>query len=281
MSAQKLTIEPVTRIEGHARVTIHLNDQGKVEETFLHVDEFRGVEKFSEGRPYFEMTQITQRICGICPVSHHLASAKACDGVAGVEPPRPAKLLRELLHMGQFVQSHGMHFFHLAAPDLLLGFDADPAIRNVVGIIQANPELALKAVNLRRYGQQVIQRLGGGKRVHPNLTVPGGVNAPLSQKDRDEMLAELPTMMDIVKVAIGIGKDYLGKNKDLAATFASFPSNYMGLVDNEGGLQLYDGDIRVKDAKGKLLGQFKPIDYREYVAEHVEQIGRASCRERV
>jgi len=270
MSAQKLTIEPVTRIEGHARVTIHLNDQGKVEETFLHVDEFRGVEKFSEGRPYFEMTQITQRICGICPVSHHLASAKACDGVAGVEPPRPAKLLRELLHMGQFVQSHGMHFFHLAAPDLLLGFDADPAIRNVVGIIQANPELALKAVNLRRYGQQVIQRLGGGKRVHPNLTVPGGVNAPLSQKDRDEMLAELPTMMDIVKVAIGIGKDYLGKNKDLAATFASFPSNYMGLVDNEGGLQLYDGDIRVKDAKGKLLGQFKPIDYREYVAEHVE-----------
>jgi NAD-reducing hydrogenase large subunit len=270
MSAQKLTIEPVTRIEGHARVTVHLNDQGKVEETFLHVDEFRGVEKFSEGRPYFEMTQITQRICGICPVSHHLASAKACDGVAGVEPPRPAMLLRELLHMGQFVQSHGMHFFHLAAPDLLLGFDADPAIRNVVGIIQANPQLALKAVNLRRYGQQVIQRLGGGKRVHPNLTVPGGVNGPLGQKDRDEMLAELPTMMDIVKVAIGIGKDYLGKNKDLAATFASFPSNYMGLVDKEGGLQLYDGDIRVKDANGKLLAQFKPIDYREYVAEHVE-----------
>jgi NAD-reducing hydrogenase large subunit len=270
MSAQKLTIEPVTRIEGHARVTIHLNDQGKVEETFFHVDEFRGVEKFSEGRPYFEMTQITQRICGICPVSHHLASAKACDCVAGVEPPRPAKLLRELIHMGQTVQSHGMHFFHLAAPDLLFGFDADPAIRNVVGIIQANPELALKAVNLRRYGQQVIQRLGGGKRVHPNLTVPGGVNGPLSEKDRDEMLAELPTMIDIAKVAIGIAKDYLEKNKELAAVFASFPSNYMGLVDSEGGLQLYDGDIRVRDAKGKLLVQFKPIDYLKYVAEHVE-----------
>jgi NAD-reducing hydrogenase large subunit len=270
MSARKLTIEPVTRIEGHARVTIHLNDQGKVEQTFFHVDEFRGVEKFSEGRPYFEMTQITQRICGICPVSHHLASAKACDGVAGVEPPRPAKLLRELIHMGQIVQSHGMHFFHLAAPDLLFGFDADPAVRNVVGIIQANPELALKAVNLRRYGQQVIQRLGGGKRVHPSLTVPGGVNGPLSPKDRDEMLAELPTMIDIVKVAIGIAKDYLEKNKELAATFASFPSGYMGLVDSEGGLQMYDGDIRVRDAKGKLLAQFKPLEYREYVAEHVE-----------
>ncbi|MBM4430657.1 MAG: Ni/Fe hydrogenase subunit alpha [Chloroflexi bacterium] len=270
MSAQKLTIEPVTRIEGHARVTIHLNDQGKVEQTFFHVDEFRGLEKFSEGRPYFEMPQITQRICGICPVSHHLAAAKACDRVAGVEPPRPAKLLRELLHMGQIVQSHGMHFFHLAAPDLLFGFDADPAIRNVVGIIQANPTLALQAVNLRRYGQQVIERLGGGKRVHPNLTVPGGVNAPLSPKDREEMLAELPTMIDIVKGAIGISKDYLSKNKDLAASFASFPSNYMGLVDNEGGLQLYDGEIRVRDATGKLLAQFKPIDYREYVAEHVE-----------
>ena len=125
--AQKITIEPVTRIEGHARVTIHLDDEGQVEQTFFHVDEFRGLEKFSEGRIYFEMPQITQRICGICPVSHHLASAKACDGVAGVTPPRPAVLLRELLHMGQLVQSHSMHFFHLAAPDLIFGFDADPA----------------------------------------------------------------------------------------------------------------------------------------------------------
>ena len=158
---QKITIEPVTRIEGHARVTIHLNDQGRVEQTYFHVDEFRGLEKFCEGRPYYEMTQITQRICGICPVSHHLAAAKACDAIERVEPPRPAKLLRELMHMGQMVQSHGMHFFYLAAPDLILGFDADPAIRNVIGIIRANPQLALKAVNLRRYGQQIIERLGG------------------------------------------------------------------------------------------------------------------------
>ncbi len=270
MAAQKITIEPVTRIEGHARVTIHLDDQGKVEQTYMHVDEFRGVEKFSEGRPYFEMTQITQRICGICPVSHHLASAKACDGVAGVQPPRPAVLLRELLHMGQLVQSHSMHFFHLAAPDLVFGFDADPAKRNVFGIIEANPELALKAVNLRRYGQQIIARLGGGKRVHPSLTVPGGVNAPLDPKDRDAIASELGTMLGYAQEAIGLAKHLLGADPDLTNSFASFPSSYMGLVDAEGGLQLYDGQIRVKDAEGKLLAQFKAEDYKAYVAEHVE-----------
>jgi len=269
MEARKITIEPITRIEGHGRITIHLNEEGKVDHSFFHVDEFRGLEKFTEGRPYFEMPQITQRICGICPVSHHLASAKACDGVARVEPPRPAKLLRELLHMGQFVQSHGMHFFHLAAPDLVLGFDADPAIRNVFGIIGANPELALKAVNLRRWGQQIIQRLGG-KRVHPNFAVPGGVNAPLSPKDRDEILAEFDTMVGIAKVAVSIGKDWLGSNKELASMFASFPSNYMGLVDMDGGLQLYDGEIRVKDAEGNFVAQFKTDHYLSYVAEHVE-----------
>jgi NAD-reducing hydrogenase large subunit len=269
MEARKITIEPITRIEGHGRITIHLNEEGKVDQSFFHVDEFRGLEKFTEGRPYFEMPQITQRICGICPVSHHLASAKACDGVARVEPPRPAKLLRELLHMGQFVQSHGMHFFHLAAPDLVLGFDADPAIRNVFGIIGANPELALKAVNLRRWGQQIIQRLGG-KRVHPNFAVPGGVNAPLSPKDRDEILAEFDTMVGIAKVAVSIGKDWLGSNKELASMFASFPSNYMGLVDMDGGLQLYDGEIRVKDAEGDFVAQFKTDHYLSYVAEHVE-----------
>jgi NAD-reducing hydrogenase large subunit len=138
MEPRKITIEPITRIEGHGRITIHLNEEGKVDHSFFHVDEFRGLEKFSEGRPYFEMTQITQRICGICPVSHHLAASKACDGVARVDPPRPAKLLRELMHMGQFVQSHGMHFFHLAAPDLVLGFDADPAIRNGSSLLTRN-----------------------------------------------------------------------------------------------------------------------------------------------
>jgi NAD-reducing hydrogenase large subunit len=270
MPAQKITIEPVTRIEGHARITIHLNDAGQVEDTFFHVDEFRGVEKFSEGRPYYEMTQITQRICGICPVSHHLASAKAGDAVAGVTPPRPAVLLRELLHMGQYVQSHSMHFFHLAAPDLVFGFDADPATRNVFGIVQANPQLALKAVNLRRFGQQIIERLGG-KRVHPNLTVPGGVNGPLSSANRDAIAAELETMTGYALEAIAIAKSLLGADPKLTEGFASFPSSYMGLVDAEGGLQLYDGQIRVRDAEGQLITQFEPADYREHVAEHVER----------
>jgi len=269
MDARKITIEPVTRIEGHGRVTIHLNEQGTVDQTFFHVDEFRGLEKFCEGRPYFEMTQMTQRICGICPVSHHLAAAKACDGVARLVPPRPAKLLRELMHMGQMVQSHGMHFFHLAAPDLVFGFDADPATRNVFGIIKANPELALKAVNLRRYGQQIIEKLGA-KRIHPNFAVPGGVNNPLSKKDRDAIAKEREAMMGIALTAVGIGKNYLETNQKLASTFASFPSNYMGMVDLEGGLQMYDGEIRVKDSQGKLVAQFKPDNYLSHVAEHVE-----------
>jgi len=269
MTARKITVEPVTRIEGHGRVTVHLNDKGEVEQTFFHVDEFRGLEKFTEGRPYFEMPAITQRICGICPVSHHLASAKACDGIARVEIPRPAKLLRELMHMGQYIQSHGMHFFHLAAPDLVLGFDADPAIRNVVGIIGANPELALKAVNLRRYGQQIIERLGG-KRIHPYFAVPGGVSNSLSPKDRDAILAEFGTMVEIAKVAVSIGKGWIGANKELVDSFASFPSCYMGLVDMEGGLQLYDGEIRVKDADGNFVAQFHPDHYLSHVGEHVE-----------
>lgn len=266
---RKITIEPVTRIEGHARITIHLDEQGKVEQSFFHVDEFRGLEKFCEGRPYYEMTQITQRICGICPVSHHLASAKACDGIERVELPRPAKLLRELLHMGQMVQSHGLHFFYLAAPDLVLGFDSDPALRNVVGIIKANPELALKAVSIRRYGQQIIERLGG-KRVHPTFTVPGGVNAALKKQDHAEIGAELGAMYDIAKIAISIIKDWIGANPELAQNFASFPSNYMGMVDLQGGMQLYDGEIRVKDSEGKFLAQFRPEHYLSHVAEHVE-----------
>jgi NAD-reducing hydrogenase large subunit len=266
---RKITIEPVTRIEGHGRVTIHLDDKGAVEQTYFHVDEFRGLEKFCEGRPYTEMPQITQRICGICPISHHLAASKACDNVARVEPPRPAKLLRELMHMGQVVQSHGMHFFHLAAPDLLFGFDADPATRNVFRIIKENPELALKAVNLRRYGQQIIERLGG-KRIHPSFTVSGGVNAPLSEENRKAIAAELKAMTVIAGEAIGIARGWLEANKEVAASFASFPSNYMGMVDEEGGLQLYDGEIRVKDAEGKYLAQFKPEHYLSYIAEHVE-----------
>src|SRR5512146_1978163 len=188
MTTQKITIEPVTRIEGHAKVTIHMKDDGSVDHAYLHINEFRGFEKFCEGRMAFEMPQITPRICGICPVSHHLAAAKANDDLYGCPPPRPANLLRELMHMGQIVQSHGMHFFELAGPDLLLGFDAAPEIRNVVGLIGANPDLTVKAVQLRKFGQNVIKVLGG-RRIHPVFAVPGGVNKRLKSEERDSILA--------------------------------------------------------------------------------------------
>jgi NAD-reducing hydrogenase large subunit len=267
---EKITIEPVTRIEGHAKVTIYLNGKGKVEEAFLHVNEWRGFEKFTEGRPFFEMPQITPRICGICPVSHHLSSAKACDRVVGVIPPRPAQLLRELMHMGQFIQSHSMHFFELAGPDLLLGFDADPATRNVVGIVQAHPDLALKAIRLRAFGQDIIRRLGG-KRIHPNHSIPGGVNAPLSMKDRDEILSQIDDMTEVVKTGITVAKGWYEANMEVVNNFAVFPSGYMGLVDAQGGLQLYDGMLRLIDKNGKKLEEFDPANYLNYIGEHVEE----------
>ncbi|MBN1580941.1 MAG: Ni/Fe hydrogenase subunit alpha [Anaerolineae bacterium] len=268
---QKITIEPVTRIEGHARVTIHLNDANEVEHAYFHVDQFRGFERFCQGRMFFEMPAITPRICGICPVSHHLVSAKACDQIANVDPPRPAKLLRELMHMGQMIQSHSMHFFHLAAPDLVLGFDADPAIRNVIGIINANPTLALKAIALRKYGQEIISTLSGGRRIHPKFAVPGGVNKALTVKERDGMLAPLDDMISHMQEGLAIAKQWMEANMDVVLRFANFRSGYMGLVDEEtGALELYDGPIRLIDRDGKLLEQFESPDYLDYIAEHVE-----------
>jgi NAD-reducing hydrogenase large subunit len=266
--SKTITIEPVTRIEGHARVTIFLNEEGKVQDTHLNVDQFRGFEKFSEGRMYFEMPVITPRICGICPVSHHLASAKACDRVAGVTPPRPANLLRELLHMGQMIQSHSMHFFHLASPDLLLGFDADPAIRNVVGIIQTNPALALKAVKLRQYGQEIIRRLSG-RRIHMRWAVPGGVSAPLSRENRDWILGQVDEMIGYIQEGIAVAKGWLEANQELVAKFANFRSNYLGMV-KDGALELYEGPLRLVDQDGKLIEEFDGHDYLNYIQEKTE-----------
>ncbi len=269
MVAQKITIEPVTRIEGHAKVTVHLNASGSVERAYLHVNEFRGFEKFCEGRMAFEMPQITPRICGICPVSHHLASAKANDVVYGCPPPRPASLLRELMHMGQIIQSHGMHFFELAGPDLLLGFDSDPALRNVVGLIQADPALTLKAVNVRKFGQEIIHTLGG-RRVHPNFAVPGGVNKALKAAERDTILSGLDEAIATLQAGLGIIKDWNAKNMEDILKFAVFPTGYFGLVTPKNGLELYDGDIRLIDRSGVQLEKFPGKEYLSYVSEHVE-----------
>jgi len=269
MATEKITIEPVTRIEGHAKVTIHMNDNGKVDHAYFHVNEFRGFEKFCEGRMVFEMPQITPRICGICPVSHHLAAAKAGDAVMGVEPPPTASLLRELMHMGQIIQSHGMHFFELAGPDLILGFDADPAIRNVVGLIGADPELTLRAVELRKFGQDVIFQVGG-RRIHPNFAVPGGVNNVLTQEKRDHMLAGLDKAQETTLIGIQIIKDWAEANMEDIEKFAVFHTGYFGLVTPENGLELYDGKIRLVDKEGKQLECFDAQDYLDVVSEHVE-----------
>ena len=175
---KKLVIDPVTRIEGHAKIDIFLDDAGHVTDTHFHVTQVRGFEKFTEGRPFYEMPAITARICGICPVSHLLASAKACDAIMAVTPPPAGVKLRELIHCAQFVQSHALSFFHLSAPDLLLGFDSDPAHRNIFGLIEDNPDMARAGVALRKFGQEIIQGLAQ-ERVHPSWIVPGGVNAPL------------------------------------------------------------------------------------------------------
>ena len=266
---EKIVISPVTRVEGHGIVTIFMGDDGKVVDTHFNVNQFRGFEKFSEGRPFYEMPMITPRICGICPVSHHLASVKACDEIAGVEPPRTASLLRELMHMGQMIQSHSMHFFHLASPDLLLGFDADPAIRNVAGLVAVNPQLALKAVALRKYGQEII-RILGEKRVHPRFAVPGGVSHALTAAERDTILADLDTMIEYLQEGLAIAKGWLGENQDLVQRFGNFRSGYMGLVHEGNALELYDGDIRLIDRNGRELVKFDPKDYLEYIGEHVE-----------
>jgi len=272
VSQGKRTIEinPISRVEGHGKVTIQLDKAGNVDAARFHITQFRGFEKFCEGRMFWEMPVITPRICGICPVSHHLGSAKACDAIIGVEIPPTAKMLRELMHMGQFIQSHSLHFFHLASPDLLFGMDADPAKRNVVGLIADKPEIATKGVKLRSFGQTIIQKLGG-KKVHPNSAIPGGVNSALSTADRDELLKQTDSAISNIQFALELIKDYYSQNGDLVASFANFPTGYLGLVDENNNLELYDGRLRLLDRKGIVLeDQFEPSNYLDIISEYVE-----------
>ncbi len=263
-----LTIEPVTRIEGHGKVTIHLDENGNVTESHFHIQEFRGFEKFCEGRMVWEMPVITTRICGICPVSHHLAAAKACDDLLGVEIPPAAKKLRELMHMSQMIHSHALHFFYLAAPDLLFGPDASPEQRNVIGILNANPDLGKKAIRLRQIGQASIEKVGG-RSIHPVSAIPGGMSKPLSHEDRYIMLKEMDEALELAKLALGVAKEVNDKYRDLIPRFASFKTKYMGLV-RDGALELYDGILRIKDENGNLMEEFEPKDYLNHIAERTE-----------
>jgi NAD-reducing hydrogenase large subunit len=265
-----ISIDPVTRVEGHGKVSVYLDEQGKVSGAQFHVVEFRGFEKFSEGRHFSEMPTLTERICGICPVSHHLASAKAIDAICGIKPPPTARMLRELMHMGQMIQSHALSFFHLTSPDLLLGFDSDPATRNIFGLIAAQPAIAKKGVMLRKFGQDVIAAVGGRK-VHPDVCVPGGMNRPLKVEDRDALLARLPAAYDDTQFAIKLLLDYYDKNRAFVKTFASFPSNYMGLVTQNGQLEHYDGLLRMMGPTGEMLEDFYDTNgYLSLISETTE-----------
>lgn len=219
---------------------------------------------------FFEMPEITPRICGICPLSHHLCAAKACDAVMGVRPPETAVKLRELAHMGQYVQSHAMHFFMLAGPDLLLGMESDPAKRNVFGIIEANPELALKAVGIRKFGQEVIQKCMG-RRIHPYGAIAGGVNSGLSQEDRQNILERIDGIISDIRIGVDLARDLAKKDKALFDSFGAFESAYLGSVNDKGGLELYDGKLRIKDSQGKtLVDKHDPSEYLDIIGEKVE-----------
>jgi NAD-reducing hydrogenase large subunit len=268
---KQIVITPITRIEGHAKVVIHLNSDDSVKEAKFHVVDFRGFEKFTEDRPFYEMPAITCRSCGICPVSHLLASASACDAIVGVRPTKTTMNLRHLIHMGQMIQSHALNFYHLSAPDLLFGFDSDPKTRNIFGIIEKYPDIAVQGVKLRKFGQEIIARVAG-KRIHSGEWVtPGGAKWPLKKEDADYLSNQLPQVLDMTQKTLDIHKKWLGNFKDEVENFGNFPSYYMGMVKKDGSLELYDGNLCIKDDTGKIIvDQMNPDDYEKYIGEAVE-----------
>jgi NAD-reducing hydrogenase large subunit len=267
MARQKILIEPVTRIEGHSKISIYLDEQGHVEEAYFHVTQFRGFEKFCEGRPFTEMPSLMARICGICPVSHLIASAKACDAILAVAIPPNAVRLRQIVNLAQIVQSHALSFFYLASPDLLLGMDADPASRNIFGVMERHPEMARDGIRLRQFGQQLIEWMAG-KRIHPAWVVPGGVSEPLTPANRDRILEALPEVLTIAQRSLDWFKSEMERFREEIRAFANFPSLFMGLVAEDGGLEHYHGKLRFVDAAGKVVAPgIEGADYAASIAE--------------
>jgi NAD-reducing hydrogenase large subunit len=270
LAEKTIVIEPITRIEGHAKITIQLDEKGQVADAHFHVTQFRGFERISQGRPLHEMPSLMARICGICPVSHLLASAKACDEILGVAVPPVAVRLRRVMNLAQVTQSHALSFFHLSSPDLLLGYDSDPALRNIVGVAQKAPELARDGIALRRFGQQIIERLGG-RRIHPAWVVPGGVSRPLEAEQRDAILAEIPDARARVVRTLEWYKANVAGRAEEAAHFGDFPSLYMGLVHENGIAAYSDGRLRVVDGTGWVLAdEVDARSYWDYLGEAVE-----------
>ncbi|GHS89303.1 NADP oxidoreductase [Campylobacterota bacterium] len=267
-----ITINPVTRIEGHAKITIKLDDSGAVAGANLHVTQFRGFEKFCQGRPFTEMPSLTARTCGICPVSHLVASSKAADQLLAVSIPRTGANLRRIINLAQIVQSHALNFFHLSSPDLLLGFDSDPATRNIFGVMEKYPDIAKAGIGIRSFGQRIIESIGGGKRIHPIAIVPGGVRKPLDPAVRTQILAELPTHLAAARNTLDWFKKALGNFPEEARVFANYPTLFLGIVDDDGGIEHYDGKVRILDHTGKILrDKLDPSDYRSYIGEAIEE----------
>jgi NAD-reducing hydrogenase large subunit len=265
---RRVAIDPVSRVEGHGKVTILLDDAGKVHQVRLHVVEFRGFEKFIQGRPYWEVPVMVQRLCGICPVSHHLAASKAMDAIVGAKRLTPtAEKIRRLMHYGQILQSHALHFFHLCSPDLLFGFGSEAARRNIVGVAAARPETARRGVLLRRFGQEVI-RVTAGKRIHGTGSIPGGVNKAVTREERDVLLADIYDMVAWSRDAVRLVKDLHAQDPALYNSFGVFRSNMMSLVGADGGLDFYHGSLRARDEAGALL--FDHVDYRTY-RDHIRE----------
>ncbi|PTM10952.1 MAG: Ni/Fe hydrogenase subunit alpha [Bacteroidetes bacterium] len=276
---KKITIDPVTRVEGHGRVTIHLDAHGKVEDTFFHIVEFRGFERFIQGHPYWEAPVLVQRLCGICPVSHHLAAAKAIDQLVGIDPAAlspAASKLRRLLHYGQIFQSHALHFFYLASPDLLFGMDAPAAKRNVLAVAIENKDLARKGILMRKFGQEIIHAIAG-KRIHGVAAVPGGMYKTFTPEERAYFLdgkdiPNIQTMITWTQEVLTLLRGYHEKDRNLFDTFARFPSGHLGMVDDRGNLELYHGRLRAIDSTGNItLPDVPTDDYQQYFSEAVER----------
>ncbi|MEB3229731.1 MAG: Ni/Fe hydrogenase subunit alpha [Leptolyngbyaceae bacterium] len=269
--SRTVVIDPVTRIEGHAKISVFLDDAGEVSDARFHVVEYRGFEKFCEGRPFTEMAGITARICGICPVSHLLAAAKTGDKILAVQIPPTAEKLRRLMNLAQLTQSHALSFFHLSSPDFLLGWDSDPAKRNVFGLIDANPDLARAGIRLRQFGQTVIEKLGARK-IHAAWTVPGGVRTPLSEENRQWILDRLPESFETVNLALDLFKGMIdGALKSEINVFGEFPSLFMGLVGADGKWEHYGGHLRFTDSEGNIVADnLSEDDYESFLGEAVE-----------
>ena len=266
--SRTITISPVTRIEGHARISIQLDDSGQVEQARLQVQEFRGFEAFCVGRPLWEMPTITARICGICPVSHALAAARAGDHILGLDPPPSARRLRSLLSLAQLILSHSLSFFHLSAPDIIMGLDYDPAQRNIVGLARHRPEIIRKGIRLRQIGQEIVNRIGGGS-LHPEHIVAGGMREPLTGEGRDAIAALLPEALELVQFALSVWGERGERFLSEMGACGAFPGLSLGLVGQDGTLDHLSGRLRFVDGAGAITAEVAPEAYGDVIRETV------------